>query len=169
MTDKEFETQLEAANRRGLESYVGQVHATFARYDRATSNLVLELRGGLTLLVPVGLLQGVANAAPELIERVELVSNGAALHWEELDADFSIQSIAAGSFGMIPWMQKLEETGQLDTASIERRRIVAELQNPTAAAMGRKGGAARSNAKIEAARANGAKGGRPRKKELTPA
>lgn len=168
MTDQEFETQLEAANQRGMESYVGQIHATFARYDRMTSNLVLELRGGLTLLVPVVLLQGVADAAPELIERVELGPRGASLHWEELDADFSVQSIAAGSFGFAPWMEKLEAQGLLDASSIERRRVVAALQ-PTAAAMGRKGGAVRSQAKGAAARANGAKGGRPRKKERVAA
>lgn len=160
--EKEFEAQLEAANRRGLESQVGEVRAVFARYDRDTGDLVLGLRGGLTLLVPAHLLQGVAGQAPELVERVELEGNGAGLHWEELDADFLVQSLAAGSFGSKSWMQSLEEAGLLDAASIERRRLVSFL-SPTAADMGRKGGTARSEAKTATSRANGAKGGRPRK------
>lgn len=163
MNKKTFDAQLEAANRRGLNSRVGEVHATSVRYDQDGADLVLTLRGGLTLLVPVHLLQGVAGAAPELIERVELMSSGGALHWEDLDADFSLQSIAAGSFGSQAWMQKLEDAGLLDEASIERRRAVAILRAPTASEMGRKGGAARTSAKGQAARANGAKGGRPRK------
>lgn len=37
-------------------------------------------------------------------------------------------------------------------------------KNPNAVALGRKGGSATSDAKAEAARKNGAKGGRPKKK-----
>lgn len=168
MTDEEFETQFEAATRRGLEAQVGEVHAISARYDRQSHDLILGLRGGLTLLIPVHLLQGVAGRAPELIEQVELIGRGSALHWEALDADFAIQSLAAGSFGSAKWMQSLEDAGHLDEASIARRSAVAALQTPTAAEMGRKGGAARTPGKSAASRANGAKGGRPRK-EVTPA
>lgn len=141
MTDEEFEAQLEAANRRGLEAEVGEVRAVSVRFNRAANELILGLRGGMTLFIPIHLLQGVAGQAPELIERVELSSGGSALHWEELDADFAVQSLAAGSFGTAKWMQSLEDAGQLDEASIERRRVVAALQSPTAADMGRKGGA----------------------------
>ena len=59
-------------------------------------------------------------------------------------------------------MQHLEDTGALDEASIERRRQVDELLS-IARAMGRKGGSARTETKAAASRANGAKGGRPRK------
>ncbi len=163
MTNQDFESQLEAANRRGLEAQVGEVRAVSARFNRATGELVLGLRGGLTLLIPAHLLQGVAGKAPELIEQVELSGGGSALHWEELDADFAVQDLAAGSFGTPKWMQSLEDAGHLDSASIERRRAVAALKTPTAAEMGRKGGAARTDSKSAAARANGAKGGRPRK------
>ncbi|HEX8463680.1 MAG TPA: DUF2442 domain-containing protein [Abditibacterium sp.] len=163
MDEQTFDVQFEAANRRGLEAQVGEVRALSAHYERVTGVLVLGLRGGLTLLVPAALLQGVAGHAPELIERVEVTSGGAALRWEELDADFSVQSLAAGSFGSVSWMQHLEDAGILDAASVERRRLVETLRAPTAGEMGRKGGAARSARKSEAARVNGAKGGRPKK------
>lgn len=38
-------------------------------------------------------------------------------------------------------------------------------KNPAAVSLGRKGGKARTKDKADAARANGAKGGRPRKEE----
>jgi len=61
-------------------------------------------------------------------------------------------------------MQHLEDAGALDVASTLRRRQVDELLSfPTASNMGRKGGGARSEVKTAASRANGAKGGRPRK------
>ena len=162
MNELEFQSQLETANRRGLEAQVREVRALSVRFDQASGNLILALRGGLTLLVPTHLLQGVADAPPEHIEGVEIVGNGSALRFNELDADFLVQDIASGSFGTRKWMQHLEDSGALDVASIERRRQVDELLS-TAQSMGRKGGNARTEAKTAASRANGAKGGRPRK------
>ena len=160
-----------AAERRGLEASVREAHAIAARYDAATGDLVLTLRGGARVLVATQLLQGVAGAEPNLIERVEIWGAGSALHWEELDADLRVQDIVAGSFGTRRWMAQLEARGLLDAASVARRRQVDQLLNElqqdqvksAAAAMGRRGGAARSASKVAAARANGAKGGRPRK------
>lgn len=167
MTSQEFDAQFEAANRRGLEMQVGTVHAVSARYNALDGMLELELRGGMKLLIPAHLLQGVADQNAESIARVELSACGSALHWPALDADFSIQSLAAGSFGSASWMQKLEEEGRLDEASLTRRRALEKLQTPTASSMGRKGGAARSETKAASSRANGAKGGRPRKSVLS--
>ncbi len=137
-----------------LESSEREAHAIAARYDRASGDLALTLRGGALLLVPVELLQGVAGAPPELIERVELLGGGSGLHWEELDADLLVQGIVAGSFGTRRWMAQLEAQGLLDYASIERRHQDAELTNQQqqdqiqqavgAIAMGRIGGVGRS-------------------------
>ncbi len=154
---------LEAASRRGLVSNVGEVRATAAWYNESAQLLILTLRGGLTTLIPVRLLQGVAGAAANDIAQVELWGSGSALHWEKLDADFSVQDVIAGSFGTRAWMQKLEDGGLLDTASVKRRRDVDQLLGVSAAQMGRKGGAARTPAKALSSRVNGAKGGRPRK------
>ncbi len=113
---------------RSLESEVGEAHAVAARYDRASEKIVIDLRGGMTLRVPAGLLQGVAGASPELIDRVRVMAAGVALRWDELDADFSIQSLVAGSFGSRRWMQSLADEGQLDAASLERLKKVDELR-----------------------------------------
>ena len=169
--DEADDSNFAAARRRGLEASVREAHAIAVRYDAATGDLALTLRGGARVWVATQLLQGVAGAEPHLIERVEIWGDGRALHWEELDADLLVQDIVAGSFGTRRWMAGLEERGLLDAASLARRRQVDQLLNElqeeqvknAAAAMGRRGGAARSASKVAAARANGAKGGRPRK------
>jgi hypothetical protein len=63
-----------------------------------------------------------------------MMPRGAALHWENLDQDFSVAGLLAGIFGTKAWMAEL----------------------------GRQGGSITSEAKRAAARANGQKGGRPR-------
>jgi len=60
------------------------------------------------------------------------MGNGFALHWESIDAGFTVPGLLAGIFGT--------------------RKYMAQLA-----------GRATSPAKAAAARANGAKGGRPRK------
>ncbi len=165
------ESAVAASERRGLESSVREAHAIAASYDAATGDLALTLRGGARVLVATQLLQGVAGAPANLIERVEIWGAGSALHWEELDADLLVQDIVAGSFGTRRWMAGLEERGLLDAASVTRSRQVGQLLDElqqdqvrqAAAAMGRRGGVARTDSKVAAARANGAKGGRPRK------
>lgn len=163
ITDEE----MTAASRRGLEASVRQAHAVGATYNRETKQLVIELRGGTTFWVPARLLQGLRDAAPELLDQVEVMPGGAALHWEELDADFLVQDLVCGSFGSRLWMERLRSEGLLDVASGQRLQAVDELlalqRSAGAAQMGRRGGAARTPAKAEAARANGAKGGRPKR------
>jgi hypothetical protein len=94
------------------------------------------MQNGATFIVPTELLQGLRGAAPELLAEVELWSEGTALHWERLDADFRIPALLLGVFGGKTWMSEL----------------------------GRAGGAVTSPAKAAAARENGKKGGRPVKK-----
>ena len=60
---------------------------------------------------------------------------GLGLHWEQLDVDVSVPGLLAGLFGTKAWM--------------DRQRAA-------------KAGAARSSLKADAARRNGAKGGRPK-------
>jgi hypothetical protein len=59
------------------------------------------------------------------------------MHWPRLDADLYVPGLLSGALGSRAWM---------------------------AAQLGAEGGRASTPAKAEAARANGAKGGRPRKR-----
>jgi hypothetical protein len=66
---------------------------------------------------------------------------GSALHWESLDADLGVSQLVLGLFGSKTWMTEL----------------------------GRQGGRLKSVAKVQAARENGKRGGRPRKTIATAA
>lgn len=52
------------------------------------------------------------GAAPKDLAKVELWGDGTALHWEELDVDFSVNGIVAGIFGTKAWMRKLAHSGK---------------------------------------------------------
>jgi len=138
MSKSEFDRQYKESVIRGYASMAREAQAKSARYDQRSDRLVIDLKNGVTLAIPSGLIQGLRGAATEDIA-VELGPRGAALHWDKLDVDFSVGGLMAGVFGNKAWMGNL----------------MAEL--------GSKGGRAKSEAKAAAARANGAKGGRPRK------
>ncbi|MDQ3812996.1 MAG: DUF2442 domain-containing protein, partial [Armatimonadota bacterium] len=134
-TEEELQRMFEAATQRGKELDATEPRAVSARYDHKWQRLIVELRNGVILIVPVDLLQGVGGAPAESIAEVELGPRGASLHWERLDQDFTIAALMNGIFGTKKWMAEI----------------------------GQRGGRATSEAKAAAARANGKKGGRPRK------
>ncbi|HEX8127913.1 MAG TPA: DUF2442 domain-containing protein, partial [Pyrinomonadaceae bacterium] len=78
--------------------------------------------------------QGLRNATPEDLAKVEVMPYGLALSWPRLNADLTIAGLLAGIFGTKAWMSEL----------------------------GRKGGSRKTEAKATASRENGRHGGRPR-------
>lgn len=108
-----------------------------AHYEHATGHLVLQMRGGAIVSAPVSLLRGFEAATPGQISAVKVVSNGSALHWDELDVQATTLAVLNIVFGL---------------------RSINEVT--------RRGGQARTAAKAVAARENGKKGGRPRKVEI---
>jgi hypothetical protein len=64
---------------------------------------------------------------------------------------------------------ELKEMDTGDSVHLAQRlgKVINELNKPAAAILGAAGGAAKTDAKREAARANGAKGGRPRTAKVT--
>ena len=126
------DTELEAAAERGRQLWDSEPRATSARYDRKSGRVVVELTNGSTFAFPARLAQGLQDATDDDLAEVEVLGEGYGLHWERLDADFTVPGLLAGIFGT--------------------KRYMAQLA-----------GRATSPAKAAAARANGAKGGRPRK------
>lgn len=104
--------------------------------DAAYSNGVIAIRfeTGVELRVPTKLLAGLERASAAQLTAVEIVA-GEMLHWEALDVDHYLPMVLAGIFGSRRWMREI----------------------------GKRGGEARTAAKVRAARKNGRKGGRPRK------
>lgn len=103
------------------------------RYDPASGRVVVEFRNGAIFMVPVAMLQGLAEASPDDLAQVELLGE-TGLHWPTLDIDFTIAGLMQGIFGTAKFLEA-----------------------------SRRGGQSRSPAKAAAARQNGKRGGRPRK------
>jgi hypothetical protein len=127
--------QIPAARAREARERKRGRRARSASYDRRTGRVLIELTNGVLLGFPASAIPGLAPATPAQLARVTLSPGGSALRWEELDADVSIPGLLLSSIG--------------------RDEKLAELA--------RVAGRTRSPAKAAAARANGAKGGRPRK------
>lgn len=111
-------------------------HAVSARYDRRRSRVVVALNTGVELTFPTQLAEGLADASPDNLADIEISPAGLGLHWPQLDADLYVPALLQGVFGSKKWMARQ---------------------------LGAEGGRARTAVKIAASRANGRKGGRPRK------
>ncbi len=133
-TDAEIDAALEQT-RAYEEKYGPSPYAVKIDYINNYHLLVVHLSNGLRLALPVENLQGLENATPEQLGNYELHGPGYGFGFPDLDADFYVDGLIEGVYGNRKWMAEL----------------------------GRRGGASRSEAKRKAVRANGAKGGRPRK------
>ena len=115
---------------------LSEPRAVAARYEAATGRVTVDLTNGCVFAFPARALQGLEAACDEDLAQVEVLGSGYGLHWETLDADFTVPGLLMGLFGTRAWMAREQA---------------------------RKAGAARSPAKAAAARENGRKGGRPRR------
>ncbi len=131
-----------AAQKRTAERLKKTPVATTAKFDTKHGRIVVAMSSGLELSFRPEDVQGLKGAKPKDLAVIEISPAGLGLHFPLLDADVYIPGLLEGFLGSKKWMaQKL---GQL-------------------------GGKATSDAKAEAARANGARGGRPRKNQAVPA
>jgi Protein of unknown function (DUF2442) len=110
--------------------------AIAARYDRRIGRVVVSLATGLELSFAPHAAQGLEAAKPADLSEIEISPSGFGLHFPRLDADIYLPALLEGFLGSKSWM---------------------------AARLGKRGGQARTRAKVAASRANGKLGGRPRK------
>ena len=106
-----------------------------ARYDAGADSVELRFRGGGSMSIPRAIVPGLERASASKLESVVVSPAGDALSWQSLDVDVYVPGLVERAFGT---------------------RLFA-------ASTGRRGGRRRSKAKATAAKANGAKGGRPPK------
>jgi hypothetical protein len=97
--------------------------------------LIIGLSNGRRLVIPIEDVQGLGKATPEQLQNFELLGGGTGISFPALDVDLYVPALIEGVYGNRRWMAQL----------------------------GRKGGRAKTEAKRQAARANGAKGGRPKR------
>jgi hypothetical protein len=130
------DADLKSVEARGRAMLANEPRASAAHYDTATGRVVVDLVNGCFYAFPAALVQDLQGASEDDLAGVEVDGLGFNLHWPALDADLYVPALVAGIFGTRAWMA----------------RELARIAGRTASA-----------AKASAARANGAKGGRPRK------
>lgn len=130
------DTKIRRAKRAAKAQMAAGPRAKSARYDRRLGRVIVRLDNEIDLTFPPRLAEGLEAATPSDLGTIEISPSGLGLHWPRLDADLYLPALIEGVFGSRRWM---------------------------AAMMGRTGGRARTEAKAVAARANGQRGGRPRK------
>jgi len=135
-TDPQLEAQFDAAEARGQELIETVVRAADAHYDCETGRVTIDLTNGCAYAFPAQLVQDLNGATDDQLAGIEVDGLGFNLHWPALDADLYVPALVSGMFGTRAWMTR---------------------------ELARHAGQATSPAKAAAARANGAKGGRPRK------
>ena len=128
--------QFADAERRGAEMLATEPRARAARFDAVSGRIVVDLANGCSFAFPARLAQGLEDASADALAEVEVLGQGYGLHWEKLDIDLSVPGLLAGLFGTKAFM--------------DRQRAA-------------RAGASTSQAKADAARQNGRKGGRPAK------
>ncbi len=128
------ESDLDAAiaRARAFERY--DLRATKAEYNKRDDLVTVHLADGVRVSLPRKKLQGLQNAKPSQLTKIELLGGGTGLHWPELDVDHYVPGLLNHVFGTGRWMSEI----------------------------GRIGGSAKSRAKTQAARVNGKRGGRPK-------
>jgi len=107
-----------------------------ASYDSGRDVFNLTFRSGGSMAIPRRMVPGLDRATTAVLQSVSISPAGDALSWRSVDVDVYMPGLIERTFGT---------------------RLLA-------AASGRRGGRRKSKAKAAAARANGAKGGRPRKR-----
>ncbi len=135
--DRETDRQL-AAWREKFGSQPEPPHAEFVEIDHERRLLILNMSDSHRIVLPLEDIQGLAFASRTQLDEFELLGRGTGMDWPSLGVSFSVSGLLEDSYGNRLWMQMLR----------------------------RRGGASKSEAKAAAARANGARGGRPRKENV---
>jgi hypothetical protein len=126
------DTEIEAALKR-TKLHDSDPRAQAVEYIPALKLLIVGLSNGRRLVLPIEDLQGLGNATRKQIQNYELLGQGTGISFPDLDVDLYVPALIEGVYGNRRWMAQL----------------------------GKKGGSAKTEAKRKAAKANGAKGGRP--------
>ena len=126
------DAEIEAALNRA-KAHAGDPLAQGVEHIPALNLLIVTLSNQRRLVLPIEDLQGLENASHEQLQNYELLGHGTGISFPDLDVDLYVPALIEGVYGNRRWMAQL----------------------------GRKGGSSKTEAKWLAAKANGAKGGRP--------
>jgi hypothetical protein len=126
--------QIDSAIARARQFEANDPRVIRVQYEVKEDLVSLCFADGLKVSIPRKQLQGLERANQSQLSKIEIVGNGTGLHWPLLNIDHYVPGLIEHRFGTKRWMNEI----------------------------GRRGGLVKSEAKTEAARRNGLKGGRPR-------
>ena len=127
------DAEIEVLERQSIRRILGEPRITDANFDANSGQFVFTLHNGSQATVTARSLPGLESGTNEQLADIRLVSLGSGIHWPRLDEQYSAIGLLELIFGV-----------------------------KTVHSMVTKGGRAKSEAKSNASRANGAKGGRPK-------
>jgi hypothetical protein len=113
------------------------LRASSAHYDVERDLLVIVTSTRVEVGIPRERIAALAKLPAAALTQVEVTPDGHGLHWDEHDVDLSVPGLLLDAIG-----------------------------SPVASEMARRGGKVSTEAKAEAARRNGARGGRPRTRRV---
>jgi hypothetical protein len=129
-------TKFKQANQRAKHLEASLPRAVSAHYDPKTERIVIHLSSRLIVSFSPADAEGLEDALPAQLRKIEISPSGFGLHFPAIDADLYVPGLLEGFLGSKSWM---------------------------AARLGQIGGRSRSKPKKAASKANGRLGGRPRK------
>ena len=133
LTDQQIEAQIERAS--ALSTKIDAVEPRASKVIFDDGRITLHFLNGAIFSFLPSMIEAIAQLSYEMLATVELTPSGKGLRWDEPDIDLSIQGLLLGIFGSEVWMREIAS----------------------------KGGKSTSEKKKAASRANGKKGGRPKK------
>lgn len=133
LSDQQIEAQIDAAIARQAEIDAVEPRANKVLFE--DGRIILHFNNDAVFSFLPESVEAISTLPTTILATVELTPSGKGLRWDEPDIDLSIQGLLLGIFGSKLWMQQIAS----------------------------KGGQSTSEKKKAASRANGKKGGRPKK------
>src|ERR1700690_3270682 len=99
--------QIDSALVHAGEFAVSERRVIRAEYEKNPDRLTLHLDDGVRISIPRLSLQGLQDAKPAQLSKIEILGRGTGLHWPLLDVDHYVPGLLNHVFGTRRWMAEL--------------------------------------------------------------